>query len=58
MLYSFTYIGYFDYKMHIQIFCRNLKYVAGYWNYHIQSILAQNPAHGTYEFDVGTLLDT
>ncbi len=35
MLYSFTYIyssyiGYLGYKMHIHIFCRNLKYLAEY----------------------------
>ncbi len=51
MLYGFTYIyssyiGYLGYKMNIHIFCRILKYVAGYWNYHIQSILAQNRDHG------------
>ncbi len=53
-----SYIGYLGYKMHIHIFCQMLKYVAGYWNYHIQSILTQNTDHGPMNLTRGPYLNT
>ncbi len=36
-------------------YCWIFKYLAGYWNYHVQSILAQNPDHRPN--DLGNLLN-
>ncbi len=43
--------------MHIHIFCLIFKSLAGYWNYHFQSILTQKARSWTYQFYFGKLLE-
>ncbi len=38
----------------LKTYCWIFKYPAGYWNYHVQSILAQNPDHRPNNFIWGT----